>query len=117
MAYATTTFYRSTYIGAVCSDDTILGKWLSRASDDIDALVVSEIDTTTLSAAELTALQKACCAQAEYYVRNGDGGRGAFSSVSLGAFSISGAENNGGVVCERAARYLYQADLLYRGVR
>lgn len=116
MAYATTTYYRSTYIGATCSDDTVLGKWLSRASDDIDALVVSEIDTTTLSASELTALQKACCAQAEYYVRNGDSG-GSFSSVSLGSFSISGAENNGGVVCERAARYLYLANLLYRGVR
>lgn len=119
MAYADATYYKTTYHGRAASDDTTLGVWLSRASDDIDMINFGAVDTTGLSAEELEALKKATCAQAENYVINGEGGE-QIDSVSLGAFSIkksSKADSSGGVICDRAERYLSLAGIGSRGVR
>ena len=118
MSYADKTYYRSTYIGEVCASDTTLEKWLSRAADDINIYCLNGIDVDSLSAAELENLKKANCAQAENYVINGSG-TDDYDSVSLGAFSYKKAakdNDRGGVLSERAARYLFAANLLHRGV-
>lgn len=120
MSYADKTYYRNTYIGRACSVDATLEKWLSRASDDLDIYTYNGIDTDELSADQLTALQKACCAQAENYVMNGDEINDT-ESFSLGSFSIKtstgGTGAGAGVLCERAERYLSLSSLLFRGVR
>lgn len=120
MAYADTTFYRSTYIGRVCTDDATLNKWLSRASDDLDIFCVNGIDVDTLTVDQLDKFKKACCAQAENYVIFGDGSDG-FDSFSLGSFSVKKSENDSasrdGVLCGNAQRYLFAAGLSFRGVR
>ena len=118
MSYADKTFYRSTYIGRAITSDTELEKWLSRASDDLDIFTFGSIVVDDLEPAQLDALQKACCAQAENYVINGDEIDRA-KSVSLGAFSMTEDTSEGGgqgVLCERAERYLSLSGLLFRGV-
>ena len=118
MSYADKTFYRSTYIGRAITSDTELEKWLSRASDDINIFTFGSIVVDDIEPAQLDALQKACCAQAENYVINGDEIDRA-KSVSLGAFSMSEDTTEGGgqgVLCERAERYLSLSGLLFRGV-
>ena len=118
MAYADKTYYRDTYLGRECADGDTLDKWLSRGADDIDLFVNSEIDTDELTARQLAALQKANCAQAEYYVVNGDDAEG-YTSASLGSFSYSTKgddETEAGGLCDRARRYLLGAGLLFRGV-
>ena len=119
MSYADKTYYRNTYIGRACTVDATLEKWLSRASDDLDIFTYNGIDTDALSADQLTALQKACCAQAEHYVIDGDE-IDSTESFSLGSFSIESTGSSGGgagVLCERAERYLSLSGLLYRGVQ
>ena len=118
MPYADKAFYRSTYIGRAITSDAELEKWLSRASDDLDIFTFGSIVVDDLEPAQLDALQKACCAQAENYVINGDE-TGRAKSVSLGAFSMSEDTTEGGgqgVLCERAERYLSLSGLLFRGV-
>ena len=106
MSYATLDYYKNTYLGAADTDANIT-KWLARASDDIDITCLYNVPAT-LTAEQSTLLQKACCAQAENYVINGDGpGDGA--SLSIGSFSISNnregsAENP--VLCGKAMRFL-----------
>lgn len=119
MPYADKTFYRSTYIGRACSDDTTLEKWLNRATDDLNIFTFGSIVADDLDAVQLDALQKACCAQAENYLINGDD-IGSVKSVSLGSFSMSEDATEGGgqgVLCERAERYLSLSGLLFRGVK
>lgn len=118
MSYADKTFYRSTYTGRAITSDTELEKWLSRASDDLDIFTFGSVVVEDLEPAQLDALQKACCAQAENYVINGDEIDRA-KSVSLGAFSMTEDTTEGGgqgVLCERAERYLSLSGLLFRGV-
>jgi len=117
MAYADTTYYRSTYIGRTCTDDDTLEKWLARAADDLDCLTLGGIVVADLTAANLEYLKKANCAQAENYVISGDGSD-SVESFSIGAFSMkqaSGSTTN--VICDRASRYLFQAGLGFRGVQ
>lgn len=119
MVYADATYYKSTYHGRAASDDTTLGVWLSRASDDIDMINFGAVDTDELSAGELENLKKATCAQAENYVINGEQG-GDVESFSLGAFSMkksSTADSSGGMICDRAQMYLMLAGIGSRGVR
>jgi hypothetical protein len=119
MAYATKTFYRETYQGRICSTDATLDKWLDRASDDLDTYVFNGIDVLSLSLAKQDALSKACCAQAENYLINGDG-MDDFSSLTLGSFKIDkGAEgqDRSGILCEAAQGHLFRAGLSFRGVQ
>jgi len=113
MAYATLTYYKTTYVGESASDADIT-KWLDRASDDIDAMTVLPIDVDTLSATQLDLLSRAACAQAEGYIRNG--GDEFSGSVSLGGFSMNGASKKSGGFFDRAARYLFRLGLLNRSV-
>ena len=97
-------YYKSTYIG---SHDAEITKWLSRAADDIDAMT-GGIDTDTLNSFQLELVKKANCAQAEFYIMNGDVMGGSASSISLGSFSMSGASETGSF-SSRARNYLNQA--------
>lgn len=119
MAYATTDFYRDTYIGRTCTDDDTLEKWLSRASDDLDIYCINGFDVSALSANALDKLQKACCAQAESYVIYGDDDDEP-ESFSIGSYSEKRAPGEGsdrsGVLCLKAQKYLFGAGLSFRGV-
>jgi hypothetical protein len=118
MAYATLTDYRTIYIGRTCSVDATLTKWLDRASDDLDTYVFNGITLADLSVDQAAALVKACCAQAENYLINGDG-MDDFESFSIGSFSIKqGAQgqDRSGILCEAAQRHLFRAGLSFRGV-
>ena len=111
--YADLTYYKTDYIGETATDAEIT-KWLSRASDDIDAMT-GGIDTDTLNAFQLELVKKASCAQAEFYIMNGDVLGGSASSISLGSFSMSGASETGSF-SSRARNYLYQAGLGFAGI-
>ena len=105
MSYATLDYYKNTYLGAADTDANIT-KWLSRASDDIDITCLYKVPET-LTAQETTLLQKACCAQAENYVTNGDG-LGDSASLSIGSFSISNKESSSekATLCAAAMKYI-----------
>lgn len=113
MAYATLTYYKTTYVGEAASDADI-EKYLDRASDDIDAITVQAIDTDTMSASQLDLLARATCAQAEGYIQGGDS---SFSgSVGLGGFSMSGVVKKTGGLFDRAGRYAFRLGLLNRSI-
>lgn len=112
MAYATLTYYKTTYVGETASDADIT-KWLSRASDDLDALSILPIDITAMSADQLDLLAKATCAQAEGYIQGGGDFEG---SVSLGSFSINGSAKKAGGLYDRASKYAFRLGLLNRSV-
>ncbi len=114
MAYATLTYYKTTYAGASASD-ALITSYLTRASDDIDMMAIIPIDTSGMGADQLDLLAKATCAQAEGYIQNGDAE--VAGSISLGSFSISG----GGVVKRgamfaRAYRYATMAGIMNRAI-
>ena len=111
--YADLAYYKSTYIGETATDAEIT-KWLSRASDDIDAMT-GGIDTDTLNSFQLELVKKANCAQAEFYIMNGDVMGGSASSISLGSFSMSGASETGSF-SSRARNYLNQAGFGFAGI-
>jgi len=117
MAYATLTYYKSTY-GGKSVDDTETTKWLNRASDTIDMATGGVIDTSTLSTYQNDMLQKACCAQTEYYVVNGDDyNTSGVSSASIGKFSYSnGSTTKTPSLVDRAMQYLELAGLTFRGI-
>ena len=112
--YADLTYYKTTYIGETATDAEIT-KWLSRASDDIDAMT-GGIDTDDLNSFQLELVKKANCAQAEFYIMNGDVMGGSASSISLGSFSMSGASETGSF-SSRAKNYLILAGLGFAGVQ
>lgn len=118
MAYATVEYYRDTYQGNIPATEAEVQKYLDRSTDDIDYYTRNEIDVSTLSTFQNGLLMKACCAQAEHYVMNGetynDAGDG---SVTIGKFSTSGsqaAQNK--TMSKRSIQYLDQAGLLFAGV-
>ena len=115
MAYATLDYYRNTYGGASASDAIITAR-LNRASDDLDMLAVVAIDIDVMGADQLDVLAKACCAQAEGYIQNGDSD--VAGSVSLGAFSMSGggAVKKSGGLFARAYRFAVLAGIANRSV-
>ena len=117
MAYATKTYYRSTYIGRPCAVDATLEAWLARASDDIDLETGFGFVYADLTVVQQTLVQKATCAQAENYIVNGDG-IDIFNSVSIGSFSLSGGDKRESQkgICENANRFLIAAGLGFRGV-
>lgn len=84
--YATLDYYKNTYLGAIDTDANIT-KWLARASEDIDIACLFQVPDSPTSA-QTALLQKACCAQAENYVINGDG-LADNASLSIGSFSVS----------------------------
>ena len=90
MAYATIEYYRDTYKGTIPASEAEVEKYLDRASDDIDFYNGNSITVEDLSTNQNQQLMKACCAQAEYYVMNGETYNAGFDgSVSVGKFSMS----------------------------
>ena len=118
MAYATLEYYQNTYKGTL-STTTEVEKMLERASDDIDLVTHNSFTVDALTEYQLEQVKKACCAQAEYYVLNGetynDSGAG---SVTIGKFSMSGGSSGAGkTMNRRGMQYLDQAGLLFAGVQ
>lgn len=102
MAYTDYSFYSESFCGDVFTDQNA-SKWLSRASDELDALTLHRLEKHfPVSKQHVTAVKKAVCAVAEalYFVdcqrqavsaqKAQDGRyRGAVTSVSSGRESIS----------------------------
>lgn len=115
MAYATLEYYKTTYGGASAADATITA-YLNRASDDMDMMSMVAIDTASMGVEQLDLLAKATCAQAEGYINNGDAELSS-GSVSLGAFSMSGASGSKkSGLFTRAYRFAVMAGLANRSV-
>jgi hypothetical protein len=116
MAYADLTYYKTTYGGRSVSDPETT-KWLSRAADDIDHMTGHSIVEADLSAWQLDMVKKANCAQAEYYVTNGDAyNSDTVQSASIGKFSYSGGSSARPTLSPRAINYLADSGLMFAGV-
>ena len=117
--YADINFYKEEYLGEDPQDDVLLNKLLSRASDDVD-YYAPELEVSELSAKDLELLKKATCAQAEFYVLNGEEYNNSDTdSATIGKFSYGGAKaqkTSNNDMCPRALKYLTHTGLLYRGV-
>lgn len=93
---------------------------LGLASVFIDQQTLGRIDTDNDD--QLEAAKLAVCAQVEFWRETGDdtGASGAFSSLSIGAFSISRGGGSSGApnleLAPRAYQALFMEGLLYRGV-
>lgn len=117
MAYADLTYYKTTYGGRSIVDDETT-KWLERASDDLDMMTGFQIVESNLSLWQLTQVKKACCAQAEFYVTNGETyNAGTVQSASIGKFSYSGSSGSSRpTLSPRAMSYLSSTGLMFAGV-
>ncbi len=119
MAYADLTYYTDTYKGTDAPTDEI-ETLLERASDDIDAVTGDGVEMDDLSAFQKTLVQKATCAQADYYVLNGEiyNTGGSAQQESIGKYSYNAG--NGGAVSSlyapRMLQYLERAGLMGRQV-
>lgn len=119
MPYADSTYYLNTYLGVDPNNSTALNRALARASDDVDLATQFSIVEADLSATNLTLVKKATCAQAEFYVMNGDtyNEPEKAESVSILSFSQNKAltqpKPTGGL-CARAMQFLEQTGLMER---
>ena len=117
--YADSTYYLTTYLGVDPANSTALNRALARASDDVDLATQFSIDLLTISATNLTLVKKANCAQAEFYVMNGDtyNEPEKAESVSILSFSQNKAltqpKPTGGL-CARSMQFLEQTGLMER---
>ena len=119
MSYADLDFYKNTYFGEDPGDDTAINKALSRASDAIDAVCNGPIDTSEIYERQVTDLKKANCAQAEFYILNGEPFNDVEGqNVKIGNFSYSGQSSAGdaGMISERANMYLAMSGLYQGGL-
>lgn len=119
MAYITLAYYTDTYFGVSAGSD--FNRLAARASDDIDIATMHGIVEADLTAAELAMVQKATCAQVEYYVQNGDtyNEPETAGSEQIGSFQRSTGyqqRKSPTALCPRAAAYLEQSGLMGRGV-
>lgn len=114
--YADFAYYTSTYYGESGTEE-IINTYLRRASENIDAATRNRIVLADLIDEQITMIKNACCAQAEFYLQQGGTEEGG-ENVSLGKFSISGAntKSSGGYLCSRAEALLRPTGLLNRGV-
>ena len=108
MSYADLTYYKGTYKGFDPQDDDEIEKMLERATDDINMrcsctpLVESDYHPN-----QWEYIKKANCAQAEYYLLNGEGyNEGGSPSATLGRFSYSGGEKGSSSFSSRFSNYL-----------
>jgi hypothetical protein len=114
MSYATIDYYKNTFYGASASD-AMIEKYLSRASDDIDANALYSFTFEELPALFQELVKKACCAQAENYISNGED-EGGYSSLTVGSFAVSLSVDakKSGILCGRAIQYLATTGLANR---
>lgn len=128
MAYADFTFYTETFYGDTLTEN-IAGKWLERASDELDALTFRRLTSAfPTEAAHIVKVKKAVCAIADaLYLTDlqrkaasaqqaADGSyRGAVTSITSGKESISYAVNgaaSASVYAAAAANAEAQTNLL-----
>lgn len=126
MAYADIKFYKMKYFGDVL-DERHIEKWLSFASDELDALTFGRlIDNFPTDEKHAEKVKKAVCAIAEALFRideqkrasiaqKGEDGKyhGAVSSISSGRESISYATaNNTSIYALAAADHEKQVNLM-----
>jgi len=115
--YASLTYYRNTYVGRICSDDTELTRLLTRASNAIDLYCAYGFTYADLTTQFKSLIDSATCAEAENYLVNGDG-LDTFSSASLGAFSFSGGKQKSAPeLSDNCLKYLYLTGYAFRGVQ
>lgn len=125
MAYVTESYYTSTYFGTSAGTD--FNRLAARASDDITAQCPIQnkdatgevLDLSLLTIRQLALLQKATCAQIEWYVNNGDdyNDGGQVGSFQIGAYSQQKnltQQRAAGALSPRAQAYLEQSGLMSR---
>lgn len=127
MAYVSGNFYLNEFYGDAVPDGQFQ-KYESRAEDVVDALTrnrIKEAGLDSFPASVVLLIQKAVCAQIEWYVWNGletavlgtDSG-----GFTVGKVSVSGKGNNaqsakmGGYVAPACLAYLEQTGLLLNAV-
>lgn len=117
MAYADFDFYKGSYYGEVLTDETTAGRWIERASDELDALTFGRLTFAMPTVeAHVLKVKKAVCAVAEalFYIdiqskaamaqKAEDGTyRGAVASISSGRESISFSGNSAAASAYAAA--------------
>ena len=120
MSYADVTYYKDTYKGLDPGDDAEISKFLERATDDINAVCGGLFEEDSVYSQQWTLLKKANCAQADWYLQNGEtynDEKG--QSVKVGQFSHSGGSGAGslaGILSSRANMYLNQSGLCHAAV-
>lgn len=115
MVYATYDYYMTDYYGSMLEDD--FNRLSRQATAYLDLITFGRIDATVTAG---NAVQDACCAIADTYLLNEQGG-GIASETNDGISVnyVSGASNtktDGQRLYEAAALYLGHTGLLYRGV-
>lgn len=121
MALVTLEYYTNTYIGEpVATAD--FPRFDARAEDLVLGLInITEEDFEELSAANQTAVQKAICAQIEYFQEYGIGvatfGKEAGGGFTVGKVSVNEGSSSGGIgarsmICPAVYVYLERTGLL-----
>ena len=106
MSYADLAYYKTVYKGIDPQDDVELQTALDRATDDIDIRCSGPLTESDYHANQWENLKKANCAQAEFYVQNGDVYNSTTGeSATIGKYSYSGGKG-GALVSPRFKQYL-----------
>lgn len=107
MSYADLIYYKDTYRGYDPDDDREIGRALERATDDIALRCGNELVESDYTALQWENVKKANCAQAEYYLLNGEAyNENGGAAFSLGKFNFSGAGANRSNYSARFRQYL-----------
>ena len=116
MSYVDATYYADEYLGAAAPADE-LERLLNRASDDVDAAAGHSFIFADLIAQRQQLVKKAVCAQAEYYVMNGETfNTGGVQSEGIGKYQYNKGDSNAGAFAPRMLQYIEAAGLAFRGV-
>lgn len=119
MAYITTSYYKTDYLGTDPGDDDTITRAILRASDLVDLLTdycITDIDD--LYTWQQTAIKKASAAITEYFIENGDTfNEDSVASESTGGWSVSLANGGSKVLPSMGIAFLEQADLMRANVR
>lgn len=120
MGHITVDYYKTTFLGIDPGDDTVVSRYIERATDIIDLMISPKL-YSELETAEQEAVQKATAYQTEYFIENGD----TFSETpgtgeKVGTWSTSGGgsagKNISRIVSPMVAQVLSRAGLFYMGV-
>lgn len=119
MAYADVDYYKNTYGGAAIPDEQ-LPRYLSQASDDIDAMTFCRVGGAAgfaaLPAYTQSQVQKAVCAQADYRHDYGDMIDVGLSGYHVGDVTVNIESAGIGPYSPVARRLLLPTGLMYPGV-
>lgn len=118
MSYTTQAFYDDTYFGVDVG--TEFNRLAARASDAIDLATKQSIVVADLAADQLLLVQKACCAQIEFFFQNGDtfNEPETAGSEQIGSFQRSTGyqqRKSPAALCPVALSFIEQSGLMFRG--